>query len=156
MTVTASIASFPHVRPARSTDLLSVYRLERRCFEQPWPFAAFESQIDEPGFLVAIVDGRVAGYVVGSVHEGFPGPQGHIKDLAVHPDYRRQGIARHLLSRSLGRLRDAGAIGVMLEVRPSNEAAIDLYRSAGFERMGHRPGYYQDGEAAVVMRRSLD
>ena len=155
MTVTARAAPPPNVRPVRTTDLLSVYRLERRCFDHPWPFSAFESHVDAPGFLVATVDGRLAGYVVGSVEDSFPGPRGHIKDLAVHPDYRRRGIARRLLSESLRRLRAEGAIGAMLEVRPSNESAIALYRTVGFEAMRIREHYYQDGEAALVMSRSL-
>lgn len=155
MTVTAEAVSPPHVRPARTADLLTIYRLEQQCFDQPWPFTAFESHVDAPGFLVAIVDGRLAGYVVGAVEDGFPGPRGHIKDLAIHPDFRRCGIGRHLLSQSLTRLREAGAISAVLEVRPSNKAAVGLYRSLGFEPSHRRPGYYRDGEAALVMRRPL-
>lgn len=155
MTVSAQAASPPHVRPARTTDLLTIYRIERRCFDQPWPFSAFESQVDAPGFLVATVEGRIVGYVVGSIAQGFPGPRGHIKDLAVHPEFRRRGIARSLLTSSLERLREAGAISAALEVRPSNVAAIDLYRSHGFEPTRMRENYYRDGEAALVMTRSL-
>lgn len=155
MTVAARDASPPRIRPARTADLLDIFRLERRCFEQPWPFTAFESHLDAAAFLVAIADGRVVGYVVGAVQSGFPGPTGHIKDLAVHPNYRRRGIARHLLSEALAHLYSAGAIRSMLEVRASNEPAISLYRSVGFLPTRRRPGYYDDGETAIVMTREL-
>lgn len=157
MTTTAETAGTdPTIRPARPADLLDVHHIERRCFPQPWPFEAFHRHLDAPAFLVATVDATTIGYVVGDIGPGFPGPVGHIKDLAIHPDHRRQGIASQLLERALGRLADAGAVRVTLEVRASNEPAIALYRTAGFEPWRRRPGYYEDGEAAVVMARSLE
>lgn len=156
MTVIAQEASPPRVRPARTTDLLYIYRLERKCFEQPWPFSAFETHVDAPGFLVAVADGQLVGFVVGAIQNGFPGPGGHIKDLAVHPQYRRQGVARHLLMQSLQRLQDAGAGRAVLEVRESNAAAISLYQSVGFHPSRRRTGYYADGEDAIVMSRPFD
>lgn len=156
MTVVAEEASFPRVRPARTSDLLHVYRLERQCFDQPWPFTAFETHVEAPGFLVAVADGQLVGYVVGALQDSFPGPTGHIKDLAVHPEYRRRGVARQLLSRSLRRLDAAGARRAILEVRESNDAAISLYYSVGFHPSRRREGYYADGEDAIVMSRPLD
>ena len=155
MTVTARDAIPPRIRPARTEDLLDICRLERRCFDQPWPFSAFESHVEAAGFLVAIHDGRLAGYVVSSVHSGFPGAYGHVKDLAVHPAYRRRGIARYLLTESLDRLTQHGALRAVLEVRVSNTAAISLYESLGFQSARRRPGYYEDGETALVMTRRL-
>ena len=155
MTVAARDVVPPRIRPVKIDDLLEITRLERQCFDQPWPFTAFESHVDAVGFLVAIVDGRVVGFVVGSIHSGFPGPYGHIKDLAVHPAYRRRGIAQYLLTESLDRLATHGAIRAILEVRASNDGAISLYESADFRPARRRPGYYEDGEAAIVMARSL-
>lgn len=155
MTVAARTVVPPRIRPVNVDDLLDITRLERECFDEPWSFTAFESHVDAVGFLVAIVDGRLVGYVVGSVHAGFPGPYGHIKDLAVHPAYRRRGIAKYLLTESLDRLATHGAGRAILEVRASNDAAKSLYRSVDFQPTRRRPGYYADGETAVVMARSL-
>ena len=134
-------------------ELLSVYRLEQQCFPQPWPYTAFEHHLDAPAFLVAKANGRVIAYVVGDLVDGFPGPVGHIKDLAVYPDHRRRGIASMLLSRALFLLEEEGAVRAELEVRQNNDGARTLYDAFGFSKRGIRPGYYADGEDAIVMNR---
>ena len=81
---------------------------------------------------------------------------GHIKDLAVAPDRRGEGIATQLLSRVLSALACEGVGWVKLEVREGNEAAIALYREFGFELRRQIPRYYADGETALVMVRSVE
>ena len=81
----------------------------------------------------------------------------HLLDMASHPEHRRQGHARALLSALLSHARREHMRLVLLEVRQSNEAAIRLYRSAGFETTGVRRGYYSDtGEDALEMRITYD
>ncbi|MEI9953796.1 MAG: GNAT family N-acetyltransferase [Pseudomonadota bacterium] len=81
----------------------------------------------------------------------------HLLDMASHPEHRRQGHARALLSELLRYARRERKRLVLLEVRRSNEPAIVLYRSAGFETTGVRRGYYSDtGEDALEMRISFD
>lgn len=143
------------IRPARRKDLLEIYRLETRCFPSPWPFQAFDRHLDAPAFLVGIVDGDLAGFLVADVSPGFPGPQAHLKDLAVAPPYRRQGVAKALLRQALARLSAAGAVQITLEVRLNNEPAQALYREAGFSVRHTREDYYEDGTDALVMSRSL-
>jgi ribosomal-protein-alanine N-acetyltransferase len=150
-TRTADQAGDVTLRPAERADLLSVYRIERTCFPQPWPFSAFESFLDEPGFLVAVDGGIVVGYVIADVTPNFGRDIGHVKDLAVHPDARGRGLGRHLLDRALGVLVADGATVVKLEVRESNEVATSLYRDVGFEPARRVTGYYEDGEDALVM-----
>jgi ribosomal-protein-alanine N-acetyltransferase len=76
----------------------------------------------------------------------------HLLDLAVDPGARRRGVGRELVRAVLGYAREARARLVLLEVRRSNDAAIALYRSAGFSENGVRRGYYSDnGEDAVEM-----
>jgi ribosomal protein S18 acetylase RimI-like enzyme len=71
-----------------------------------------------------------------------------ILNLAVAPSARRGGMARGLLEHVL----DASPGSWFLEVRASNRAAIRLYESTGFRRLGSRPGYYQESsEEAIVM-----
>ncbi|WP_435196146.1 ribosomal protein S18-alanine N-acetyltransferase [Natronomonas sp. EA1] len=149
------------VREATRADLLDVFRIERQCFPQPWPFAAFERFLGQPGFLVAERDAPapdenpLAGYVVADTVPNHGQPLGHIKDLAVHPAYRGQGIGKELLSQALFVLATANASSVKLEVRASNEPAISLYRSFDFQPRRRIPRYYDDGEDAIIMVRSF-
>lgn len=140
------------VRQAERADLLAVYRIETEAFAQPWPFSAFEQYLGEAGFLVA-VDEAVSGYVVADVVSDRGIPVGHIKDLAVREADRGEGIGGLLLARALGVLASEEVRATKLEVRESNERAIDLYRSYGFEYRTTVPEYYEDGEDALLLVR---
>lgn len=97
---------------------------------------------------IAEWNGQTAGFLV--VHETAPG-ESEVLNLVVAKQFRRQGIARKLLSEAL-----ANAPGDwFLEVRRSNVAAIELYKSMGFTIAGERPEYYhQPDESGIVMKRS--
>ncbi|WP_238993977.1 GNAT family N-acetyltransferase [Halobellus captivus] len=149
------------VRPADRADLLDVLRIERTAFSEPWPYAAFESVLDAPAFLVAVGDGvdgpgTVLGYVVGDVMPNHGRDIGHIKDLAVRPNARRKGIGRRLLREALFGLALAGAAVVKLEVREGNQTARSLYREEGFEPTRRVPRYYGDGEDALILVVDVD
>jgi ribosomal-protein-alanine N-acetyltransferase len=140
----------PSIRPAERADLLDVSRIERRSFDDAWPFGQFEEFLGEPGFLVAVSGGRVVGYVVADTIANRGQPMGHVKDLAVHPAWRGRGVATRLLDRALAVLEVAGARRAKLEVRQTNDDAISLYRRFGFEPHHLISRYYDDGEAAAV------
>jgi ribosomal-protein-alanine N-acetyltransferase len=142
------------VRTAVRADLLDVFRIEKRSFDQPWPYAAFEQFLGSSGFLVA-EDDTVVGYVVADTIERGNTRIGHIKDIAVAPTRRGEGIGRTLLTRGITTLASASVDRIKLEVRPSNRAAQSLYESFGFEPHHVRPGYYDDGEDARVLVRRL-
>jgi ribosomal-protein-alanine N-acetyltransferase len=151
------------VREATRADLLEVFRIERASFPQPWPYGAFEGFLGSPGFLVAECrdddaddPGAVAGYIVADTVPNHGSPIGHIKDIAVHPDQRGQGIGRRLLERGLAVMDGRGAARVKLEVREGNDAAIALYHDFGFTHHHTVPGYYDDGTNALVMVRTAD
>ena len=139
------------IRPAERADLLDVSRIERRSFDDAWPFGQFEEFLGEPGFLVAVEGAKVVGYVVADTIADRGQPLGHVKDLAVHPARRGRGIATRLLDRALSVLEAAGARRAKLEVRQTNQAAISLYRDFGFEPHHLISRYYDDGEAAAVL-----
>ena len=163
------------VRQAERADLLAVLRIERECFDDPWPYDAFQRFLGDPGFLVAereatgsdgtgesgeirksggIVEsgGReVVGYAVADSTPNFGRDIGHLKDLAVRPDARGRGIGRTLLRTTLATLRGRGVAVVKLEVRESNEVARSLYATEGFEPIRRMPRYYRDGEDALVL-----
>jgi len=80
----------------------------------------------------------------------------HVTNLAVHPSFRRRGIARALLDHVLKEARRSGVELVFLEVRPTNVEALALYESFDFRVIGRRKGYYFDtGEDALVMEARL-
>ena len=144
------------IRPAERADLLAVLRIEKASFTQPWPYDAFEHFLGEPGFLVAVETGEaVVGYAVADVTPTYGGDLGHLKDLAVHPHRRGQGIGAAVLSEALSALAVQGATSVKLEVRASNDSAMRLYRQFGFESLRRVTGYYADGEDAIVMLSEL-
>ena len=159
MTTTPEEAPPVRVRQAERADLLAVLRIERASFPTPWPYEAFGAYLGEPGFLVAVgpasVDpprpGPVVGYVVTDVIRTYGRPLGHVKNLAVHPDRRGEGVGSALLAESLAVMAEAES--VKLEVRESNDGARSLYRRFGFESLRRVEGYYEDGEDAVVMIR---
>lgn len=146
----------PTIREAVTADLLAIYRIEKASFPQPWPFAAFERYVGEPAFLVAEIGPGVAGYVVADTVSNHGRPLGHVKDIAVHPDYRGEGVGSELLERALSRLAADGITEVKLEVRESNDRARELYETFGFEHRRTIPQYYDNDENAYVMVTSVD
>jgi ribosomal-protein-alanine N-acetyltransferase len=145
----------PEIRPAVRADLLEVFRIEQASFPQPWPFSAFEGFLDAPGFLVAVAEDGVVGYVVADTVPNHGRPLGHVKDIAVRPDRRGEGIGASLLERALSVLAREDTARVKLEVRAGNDAAIRLYRGFGFTHHHTVPRYYDDGEDALVMLRGF-
>ena len=80
-----------------------------------------------------------------------------IMTVGVVPGARRAGTARRMLDMLLAESIRRGAIEVFLEVRADNKAALELYRTAGFDEIGIRRGYYAGGTVdAVTMRKALD
>jgi ribosomal-protein-alanine N-acetyltransferase len=132
-----------------------VFRIEQASFPQPWPFSAFEGFLDAPGFLVAVAEEGVVGYVVADTVPNHGRPLGHVKDIAVRPDRRGEGIGASLLERALAVLAREDTARVKLEVRAGNDAAIRLYRGFGFTHHHTVPRYYDDGEDALVMLRGF-
>jgi len=161
VTVTSrDVPSDVRIRQAERADLLAVYRIEKTSFGSPWPFEAFERQLSEPGFLVAVDDeetgetidtAAVIGFVVADLVPNHGQPLGHIKDLAVHPKYRGKGVGTALLRRGLDALYEQSVRSVKLEVRESNEGARRLYSRFGFQPLRRIPRYYDDGEDAIIM-----
>ncbi|ERG88374.1 MAG: acetyltransferase [halophilic archaeon J07HX5] len=146
----------PTVRRAGRADLLAVHRIERVSFGEPWPYAAFETFLGTDGFLVAENEhGGVVGYVVANLLADSARQIGHVKDLAVAPTAREQGVGSQLLDRSVAVLNRKGATAVKLEVRESNTPALELYRSREFNHRRTVAGYYADGEDARILIKTM-
>jgi ribosomal-protein-alanine N-acetyltransferase len=141
------------IRRARLHDLPSILRIERKSFARDaWDrqlFLDYFAQPDRSVFLVATLNGGVVGYVLA----GHGVTRAEIHSLAVAPAHRGNGIAVALLKRVIGLLLRRGFMGVSLNVRLENSAAIGLYRRLGFRKIRRVNGYYEDGAPAWRMRR---
>lgn len=143
------------IREMRGEDILAVHEIETLCFPDPWSVEAFESEMSgrNPCFyLVAEVDGRVAGYA-GIWHIV---DEGHITNIAVHPDYRRRHLGDLLVANLLKTCGEQGMRAFTLEVRVSNEAAIKLYEKYGFQVAGTRKNYYGTEDALIMWWRNFE
>ena len=132
--------------------VVQVAEIEKLCFSDPWSRNSVASELNNrlSLWLVALDGDTVAGYVGSqSVLD-----QADMMNIAVHPDYRRQGIGRDLVLALADALKEKGVRGLMLEVRQSNAPAIALYEQLGFQQVGLRPNYYRNPrENALIMRK---
>jgi len=135
--------------PFRQEDLASVFELEQLSFTDPYPWwlLAELARKNPTSFLVAKLKDRVVGYAIIDGSEDYY----HLVSIAVHPEFRRTGVATGLLQALEEHLTHSGL--VRLEVRESNHAAIQFYVKHGFEKKDIVPGYYADGENAITMER---
>lgn len=128
--------------PMDRSHLAAVAALERLCFTTPWTEAMLEEELynDTASFIVAQRDdGEVLGYA--GLHVILD--EGYIDNVAVRPEYRRQGVADRLLD-VFCRFGQARLAFLTLEVRPSNTAAVALYEKHGFTEAGRRKNYYEN------------
>ena len=141
--------------PMVVSDLDQVLDIERASFPTPWTRAAFCYEIEQNKVArCTVLRGRLG--IVGYLCLWEIGHEIHITNLAVHPEWRRRGVARQLLGAALIEGVARGVTLAFLEVRPSNTRALALYESLGFQVIGRRNGYYFDtGEDALVMEARL-
>lgn len=138
---------------AELKDVRQMATLDQMCFAAPWSVESFRREIEENAaalYLVADWNGLIIGYV--GLWEIVD--EGHITNVAVHPDFRRNGIASQLLKLLITVTEQGGIVSHTLEVRPSNSAAIALYSGFEFHEAGRRKAYYEDNrEDALIMWR---
>ena len=140
---------------ARSAHLPQLEALECACFSAPWTRAQLASQLpdDRHVFLIAAAGETVLGYA-NFLHVL---DEGDIGNVAVAPEYRRQGIAAQILQVFLQFAAANHLAFLTLEVRPSNAAAIALYQGFGFEEVGRRKNYYDlPKEDALILTKYFE
>jgi ribosomal-protein-alanine N-acetyltransferase len=126
--------------------------IERAAYPTPWSRTMFASELAKPSSIClgAFEGDRLIGYIINSRYVD----AWHVMNVAVDPSHRRRTIATRLLERLFELTKSDGRRGYTLEVRISNEGAITLYESLGFEQRGLRRGYYTDNrEDALIMWR---
>lgn len=142
------------VADAAIAHIEAIEELEKQCFSQPWTREQLISQLpdEQHEFLAALHEGRPVGYVgMMCVLD-----EGYIANVAVSPDWRRQGIGDALIAELLRRAVSRELAFVTLEVRAGNEAAKALYAKHGFVPVGLRKKYYASPtEDAVLMTKFL-
>ena len=132
-----------------------VAELEKICFSDPWSEKSVASELTNPLslWLVAVEGERVAGYVGSQSVMG----ESDMMNVAVHPDFRRQGVAELLVKELVAALAEKGNYCLTLEVRASNTPAISLYEKLGFSRIGLRKNYYRNPkEDALILRKEWE
>ena len=137
-------------------DIETVEAIEAVAHPTPWSRAIFERELQLDWSHLWVVEapngeGAVGFLVFWTIHD-----EVHILNVAVHPDFRRRGIASRVIARLRARAEELGFAFITLEVREHNKPAIRLYESMGFEVTGRREEYYADtGEAALLMHRLI-
>jgi ribosomal-protein-alanine N-acetyltransferase len=140
------------IRQAEPSDLLHIAEIERRVFSDPWPMTGFTALLGPFAFAAVSPGGVPVGYIFGQK----AGDEGEILNLAVAPEYARQGIGTALVRTLLEVFARQGVQQVFLEVRESNTGAQAFYHELGFEPVGRRKGYYtKPREDALIYRRAL-
>lgn len=128
--------------------------IEKDSFAIPWSRKSIEDELRNKLaiYFVALYDDKIVGYA-GMWHVV---TEGHITNIAVHKDYRKQGIGDKLVKKLIETAEEKEMIGLTLEVRPSNEAAMRLYKNNSFKLEGIRKEYYEDNkEDAYIMWKML-
>lgn len=143
--------------PMARGDLDDVVALERSVYPHPWSLGNFVDSLDSGYHAWVLRDqrGDLLGYflMMAVVDEA------HLLNVAVSAAVQGQGLGRFLLNQAAACARGLGLDSMLLEVRPSNARALDIYRRYGFAQIGRRKGYYpaaeQRREDAIVMRMAL-
>ncbi|MEX1070999.1 MAG: ribosomal protein S18-alanine N-acetyltransferase [Anaerolineales bacterium] len=145
------------LRAMRSADIKQVHVLEERIFPTPWSLNSYQFELErnpasEQWVIETLTENEVWQVVAYSVC-WLLGDEVHIANIAVDPDFRRQGFGRRLLVHILARAAQDSFESATLEVRSGNQAAQALYTSFGFHVVGRRKRYYRDNnEDALLMQ----
>lgn len=132
----------------------SLVELENKCFKIPWSRNMFLGDVDNPNayYILLINDDRVIGYC--GLYRVLD--ESSITNIAVHPDFRKKGLATLMLKNIFEYCLKSSISFVTLEVRESNKDAMKLYMDNGFELVGERKNYYADNrETAILMTKYL-
>lgn len=140
-----------HLREMTLEDTPAVAAIEASLNAEPWSEGLFRGEFDvDPAgrhWMVAEIDGVIVGF--GGMM--YVADDAHLMNIGVTPGQQRQGIARALVGALFRHAVARRATGITLEVRMSNVAARALYAAFGLAPVGTRPGYYTDGEDALIL-----
>ncbi|HRJ41158.1 MAG: ribosomal protein S18-alanine N-acetyltransferase [Caldilineaceae bacterium] len=141
------------IRPMTADDLDGVLLLEATSFaSDAWSRELYQHELNDNRLSrYRVVVSADSDKVIAQGGWMLFGEEAHILTIAVRPEFRGQGIGRWLLLHLLAEARAEGCVTIVLEVRPSNEAALRLYERMGFAMISRRKRYYPDKEDALVL-----
>ena len=144
------------IRQAKLYDVPALARIERESFDSPWSADEITKDVSSRDGSIYVAVAQIgeerAGYADMRIISG----ESQIYNIAIAPEFRRQGVGEALLSHMVQKSEELGLSLITLEVRSGNKAAMALYEKMGFKRVGTRPGYYAKGsEDAVLMDKEL-
>jgi len=131
-------------------DLDRINEIERYTSENPWSFKNFESCLHAGNSSIVLkIENEIIGYAFFSVAE----TDSHLLNITVSKDYQRNGYGKKILEQVVFQSKVLGATVIFLEVRVSNDKAINFYESFGFKRDAIRYNYYEGDprEDALLM-----
>ncbi len=152
----SAAAGKPHLRPATAADLDALVALEETCFATDrFSRRSYARALASPRAHLRVMEtsGRLA--AAGLIFTRADTAAARLYSIAVHPDWRGQGLARRLLTALEQTARKIGADEMRLEVADRNKAALALYRESGYEETGRLRRYYQDGADALRLTKRL-
>ena len=143
-----------NIVPMNADHLDELERLERICFSRPWSKKMLAEELDNACAAFLVAEEPETKRVLGYAGVLVMADEGYITNVAVFPEYRRQGIAAQIIKVFCDFATGNHLVFLTLEVRPTNTAAIELYRSFGFEEVGRRKNYYDlPKEDALILTR---
>lgn len=141
------------VRNFMPQDFEQVLAIEMEAFTEHNPFVYMNFyEINDEGFLVATTGNTIIGFVMGYRSET---NEGRIFSLAVKKEWQNIGVGKKLLNSILDLFKDQGIRSATLEVRSSNDKAIQMYRKMDFIACWIEHDYYSDGESGIIMKKQL-
>ncbi len=141
------------IRDFKRPDIKRVLEIETAAFDDPYPPSILIDIYNlGAGFLVAQQDNMVVGYIIFWIRYE---DEGHIISLAVDEKYRRKDVGSELVDYAINIFAKCNVKDIKLEVRVGNKGARKFYTSLGFEEEEFLENYYEDGEDAVMMKKTL-
>lgn len=135
-------------------DVEDVTRLEKICFSDPWSKEAFMEEL-RLKLAIPLVAKR-AEKIIGYTCLWHVDDQLEIANIAVSPNYRKEGIGKKMMKRIMQEAKERNCKNIILSVRESNRAATNLYTQFGFVEVGRRKKYYRlPTEDALTMVKTL-
>ncbi len=133
------------IKKGEETDACFV---EKTCLETPWSKSQIENLPENCFYAVAVFDGKVVG--MASMYSVFG--EGQIMNIAVLPEYRKNGLGEGLLGFLVEIAVTENCETMVLEVAENNIPAIALYKKFGFKAVGKRKGFYHNSDALIMVK----
>lgn len=142
------------IRKLEDADIEAISIIEEETFSMPWKPDDFREMIEKDHMLYVVAE--LDGTVIGGAGLVQVFQHGDVTNVCIAKDFRGHGYGKKLMNGLLDISREQGCLDYTLEVRVSNERAINLYKQIGFEDVGIRPGFYEKPrEDAMIMTKEM-